>query len=267
MNNDKFKFLSAPRFWAMVLMVCAAIANGDVEVFEGIQYLTGGFLGIGTVDRITDKLQKPKIFTHPSFGVKEDFQKWKIQKNGIELIKSFEGLHLDAYLDPVGIPTIGYGHIRTAKLGQVITNEQADDLLRQDVAFAEKAVNTYVNTEITQNQYDALVSFTFNLGAGNLKMSHLLKFTNERKFELAANEFGRWVYAGGRKLNGLVRRREEEKNLYLKGIFDDNITEFADWEMPAVNQALAKGIKTDLTLEVGKMRLSHLLAIIKKFIS
>lgn len=133
---------------------------------------------------------------------------------GIELIASFEGLRLTSYRDPAGVLTIGYGHTNGVKEGQTITKEEALQLLKQDIQTAEKAVKRLVTVPLNQNQFDALVSFTYNLGQGNLSTSTLLKKLNKGDYEGAANEFERWVYAGGKKLNGLVTRRKREKELF-----------------------------------------------------
>lgn len=139
----------------------------------------------------------------------------RISEKGIELIKSFEGLRLEAYLDSVAVPTIGYGHTRGVKLGQTITQEQADALLEEDIHEFELAIQRLVHVNLTQNQFDALVSFTFNLGIGSLKQSTLLKKLNAGDITGAANEFNRWVYAGGKKLTGLVKRRSAERLLFI----------------------------------------------------
>lgn len=146
-----------------------------------------------------------------------------INKNGveqmitcnIEIIKRYEGLRLKTYKCPAGVLTIGYGHTKTAKQGQVITEDYAVELLRLDIADAERAVNKYVKAPINQNQFDALSSFVFNLGSGNFRSSTLLKKLNARDYLGAANEFKRWNKAGGKVLNGLVRRRESEANLFI----------------------------------------------------
>ena len=139
----------------------------------------------------------------------------RISEKGIELIKSFEGLRLEAYLDSVAVPTIGYGHTRGVKLGQTITQEQADALLEEDIHEFELAIQRLVHVNLTQNQFDALVSFTFNLGIGSLKQSTLLKKLNAGDITGAANEFNRWVYAGGKKLTGLVKRRSAERLMFI----------------------------------------------------
>lgn len=137
-----------------------------------------------------------------------------ISNNGINLIKKFEGLELKAYKDSVGILTIGYGHTHGVKAGDVITGQQADTFLREDAQVAELAVNTNVKVKLTQGQFDALVSFIFNLGAGNFVKSTLLKKLNAGDYAGAADEFGKWVNAGGKPLPGLVKRRAAEKEMF-----------------------------------------------------
>jgi len=136
--------------------------------------------------------------------------------NGINIIKEFEGLRLQAYKCPADRWTIGYGHTAGVSANDVITEAQAISLLCQDVAESERAVNHYVHVPLTQNQFDALVSFVFNLGVGNFRTSTLLKKLNAGDNDGAAQEFGRWIHAGGKALPGLVRRREVERALFLK---------------------------------------------------
>lgn len=135
--------------------------------------------------------------------------------NGINLIKRFEGLRLEAYRDSVGIPTIGYGHTHGVKMGDVITGAQADAFLREDLRVAELTINTNVKVKLTQGQFDALASFVFNLGSGNFVKSTLLKKLNTGDFSGAADEFGKWVNAGGKKIPGLVKRRAAEREVFL----------------------------------------------------
>ncbi|MEG3859764.1 lysozyme, partial [Microcoleus sp. herbarium12] len=111
-----------------------------------------------------------------------------INQDGLNLIKSFEGLYLDAYLDPIGIPTIGYGHTQGVEEGMTITEAQAEELLRKDLAEFESAVSEAVEVEIDENQFSALVSFSFNLGAGSLFESTLLKLLNQGDFQGAADQ-------------------------------------------------------------------------------
>ena len=141
-----------------------------------------------------------------------------ISEAGIQLIKKFEGCSLKAYKCPAGIWTIGYGHTLNVNEGQTITKKQAEDLLKQDLRSFELTVNNLVNVPLNQNQFDALVSFCYNLGTGNLKKSTLLKLLNKQDYLGAAEQFDRWVYAGGKKLSGLVKRRAAEKELFLKAI-------------------------------------------------
>jgi lysozyme len=136
---------------------------------------------------------------------------------GLELIKKHEGLKLTAYKCPAGVWTIGYGHTRTAKSGLTIEQRTADELLKQDVRFAEIAVTKELPS-ITQSKFDALVSFVFNVGAGAFHRSTLLKRIKANQEEhLIRHEFSRWDKAGGKVLAGLVRRRQDEANMYFGG--------------------------------------------------
>lgn len=139
----------------------------------------------------------------------------KVSNNGINLVKRFEGLELKAYRDSVGILTIGYGHTHAVKAGDVITGEQADAFLREDLQVAELTVNTNVKVKLMQGQFDALVSFVFNLGSGNFVKSTLIRKLNAGNYTGAADEFGKWVNAGGKKLPGLVKRRAAEREVFL----------------------------------------------------
>ena len=139
-----------------------------------------------------------------------------VSETGIELIKKFEGCVLKAYKCPAGVWTIGYGHTAGVKEGQTITKKEAEDLLKHDLITFETHVSNLITVAINQNQFDALVSFCYNLGPGNLKSSTLLKLINAKNFNGAAEQFDRWVYTGGKKLNGLVKRRAAEKALFLQ---------------------------------------------------
>jgi len=141
-------------------------------------------------------------------------------QKGIDLIKKFEGKRLEAYKCPAGIPTIGYGHTgkvdgKPVALGMKITEKKAEELLKEDLKTFEKGVLNCVKVPLTQGQFDALVSFSYNLGIGSLQSSTLLRLLNEKKYKEAAEQFGRWVKAGGKTLEGLVKRREAEKKLFL----------------------------------------------------
>ncbi|MEN6534626.1 MAG: lysozyme [Bryobacteraceae bacterium] len=133
----------------------------------------------------------------------------------VELIKQFEGLKLDAYNCPAGVLTIGYGHTGTDVVcGMKITAEEADRLLRNDLRHFEKRVQQLVTVPLTQGQFDALVSFAFNVGLGALERSTLLRKLNAEDYRGAAEEFGRWTKAAGKELPGLVRRRRAERQLF-----------------------------------------------------
>lgn len=133
---------------------------------------------------------------------------------GIKLIKEFEGFEPRAYYCPANVLTIGYGHTRGVKQGQVINETQAEKLLRTDLVIFEQDVNKLVKVKINQNQFDALVSFAFNCGSRALSTSTLLKKLNAGDYAGAASEFERWNKAGGRELAGLTRRRKAERYLF-----------------------------------------------------
>lgn len=144
----------------------------------------------------------------------------KTSITGIELIKHFEGFSAKPYLCPANYLTIGYGHVITEKeklnseLFNLITKFQAEKILRNDLTKFERSVKALITVPLTQNQFDALVSFTYNLGAGALQRSTLRSKINRGEYSAAAAEFLKWIYAGGRKLPGLVLRRKEESLLY-----------------------------------------------------
>jgi lysozyme len=140
----------------------------------------------------------------------------KIGEKGLDLIKKFEGLKLSAYYCPAKVLTIGYGHTgKDVFQGQRITVQQAEDLLKKDVERFEKAVNRLVTVELSQNQFDALVSFTYNLGEGSLRKSTLLKVLNQGEYSKAAGQFEHWCFSNGKELKGLVARRDAEEELFL----------------------------------------------------
>lgn len=148
----------------------------------------------------------------------------KTSQKGIELIKKFEGCKLTAYRDSVGVWTIGFGHTKDVKADMVITAGQAEQFLKDDVVYFENGVNKLLKTlkaPVTQNQFDALISFAFNLGLGNLRKSTLAKKLyvmqqNDRdSVQAVADEFPRWNKAGGQVLTGLTHRRNAERALFL----------------------------------------------------
>ena len=140
--------------------------------------------------------------------------------NGIALIKQFEGCKLTAYQDSVGVWTIGYGWTppvdgKPIRAGMTIKQETAERLLKTGLVRYESDVSRLVKVGMTQGQFDALVSFTYNLGARSLSTSTLLRKLNTGDYAGAADEFLRWNKAGGKALNGLTRRREAERALFL----------------------------------------------------
>lgn len=150
----------------------------------------------------------------------------KTSDRGRALIRAHEGLRLEAYPDPAhgwSIPTIGYGHTSAAgppkvERGMRITETGADEILRTDLRKFEDYVNSYVRVPLNQNQFDALVSFTFNVGPGNLKSSTLLRRLNGGEYSEAADQFLRWDKAGGKAMPGLTKRRAAERALFLEPV-------------------------------------------------
>src|SRR5579872_1827793 len=141
-----------------------------------------------------------------------------LSENGLKLIESFEGLRLEVYNDAAGLPTIGYGHLITVgeDFSNGLTLEQAQELLAKDTAIAQEAVNTYVTVPLTQNQFDALCSFVYNVGTNAFKESTLLKLLNKKSYYTAWEEFVKWDHAGGKVVEGLLRRRQAEAALFAE---------------------------------------------------
>ncbi|WP_434627689.1 lysozyme [Chromobacterium sp. CV08] len=141
----------------------------------------------------------------------------KTSPKGIALIQQFEGLRLAAYQDVVGVWTIGYGHTGAdVRPGLAITQAQAVQLLAADLARFEAGVGRLVTVAVNQNQFDALVSFSYNLGLGSLQQSTLLRLLNQGDYAGAAGQFPRWDKAGGQALPGLLKRRQAEQALFLE---------------------------------------------------
>lgn len=141
-----------------------------------------------------------------------------VTEEGLNLIKRFEGFSPNIYICPAGYPTIGYGHVVLAHerelLAAGITPAQATELLRKDVGIAERAVLRLISMPLTDGQFDALVSFTFNLGAGALQRSTLRRKVNRGEHESVPAELMKWVWAAGKRMPGLVRRRKAEALVY-----------------------------------------------------
>ena len=138
----------------------------------------------------------------------------KTGTKGIELIKHFEGCELEAYKCAAGVWTIGYGHIKGVTPESVITQEQAEQMLVEELNEYEGYINNMVTVPLSQNQFDALVSWVYNLGGGNLKASTLLKVVNSGEFNGVPEQIMRWNKAGGKVLEGLTRRRQAEADLF-----------------------------------------------------
>jgi lysozyme len=153
----------------------------------------------------------------------------QMSEQGLELLKQWEGFKLNVYNDSAGLPTIGVGHLITqserssanivingvaVKYAAGLTDQQVVDLLSQDVQPAEQSVNNGVKVPLNQNQFDALVSFTFNVGGGAFAGSTLLKVLNQRQYTEVPNQLLRWTKAGGKVVQGLVNRRQNEIKLW-----------------------------------------------------
>jgi len=142
----------------------------------------------------------------------------QISFNGIESLKDLEGLRLNAYLDSAGIATIGYGTIKIdgkpVEMGMTCTEQEATVYLQADLAWAQTAVNQLVRVSLTQPEFDALVSFVYNVGQGAFAKSTMLRKLNAGDYEGAAKEFPRWNIAGGKVVKGLVARRRIEQAMF-----------------------------------------------------
>lgn len=144
-----------------------------------------------------------------------------INKDGLAIVKQYEGLKLEAYICPAGKWTIGWGHTKYAAKGMRINLEQAEDFLNEDLRGAADAVRMLPKVSLSSNQFSALVSFVFNVGVGAFKRSTMLRLLNEGDYLGAAQQFDRWVYATNPKtgkketLKGLVARRFAEKQLFM----------------------------------------------------
>jgi len=164
--------------------------------------------------------------THTKRAVTPRRRKRKLSKAGIRLIAGFEGFRSDLYDDAAGHCTIGYGHLvhqgscdgsESAEFRRGVTRERGLEILGEDAASAAAAVNEAVTVPLEQDQFDALTSFVFNIGSGAFRESTLLKLLNRGKYDEVPEQLNRWVKAGSRTLEGLVRRREAEGQLFARG--------------------------------------------------
>ena len=143
-----------------------------------------------------------------------------VSLGGAAFIIGYEGTENKVYFDAVGIATVCTGHTSTVTakdVGRVYSDSVCAELLRSDLGTSERAVKRLVKVPVTQSQYDALVSFVFNVGEGNFAKSTLLRRFNSGQCMAAAQEFKRWIYAGGKKLRGLVKRRAAESEMFASG--------------------------------------------------
>ncbi|HRR96730.1 MAG TPA: lysozyme [Candidatus Ratteibacteria bacterium] len=144
--------------------------------------------------------------------------KYKISHRGLKLIAGYEGFRAKPYICAGGFPTIGFGHkILSNEKFSEITFQEAEEILRKDCEIAEQAVNKMVKVEINQDIFDALVSFAFNVGAGNFEKSSVLKNLNKSDYYNCALSFCLWNKAGGKILQGLINRRAEEQLIFTIG--------------------------------------------------
>ncbi|PSN18129.1 muraminidase [filamentous cyanobacterium CCP5] len=229
-ETDKAIYLMQGGYWISRLSKYPSKTNPNEQVlnisairswFTREDYPRAMTVSIGTGAPEPEPLPAPAVPAEPATPtVPTPSAPGTINAAGLELIKHFEGVRYKAYRDSVGVWTIGYGHTSMAGPPQVyegltITPQQAEEILKRDLGRFEKGVTDAVTISINPNQFAALVSFAFNLGVGALQNSTLLSKLNAGDYQGAANEFPRWVYAGGNQLPGLVRRRNAERALFL----------------------------------------------------
>lgn len=162
----------------------------------------------------------------------------KTSENMIAIIKKFEGLRLKAYKCPAGVYTIGYGHTENVLADSEISELMADQILRKDLKNFEQAINN-LDLPLLQCEFDALVSFAFNVGIGNFNKSTLKKLLLQKKFFYAAKEFDKWVFAGGKKLPGLQNRRNTERKIFE----GQKVEDYQDSEIDSLIETLSDDLK------------------------
>lgn len=193
----------------------------------GYGLIVDGILGPRT-EKAFNSFKKQNFLEHPNLIGKTTVEKLlqfklkqrQVNQKGIDLIKEFEGFRRNAYLCPAGVWTIGYGSTfypdgRKVQKGEVISNKEAEELLKITVNNFAKEVDNLVTVPINDNQFSALVSFAFNVGVYAFKNSTLRRVLNQGNYQEAARQFLRWDKAGGKTLAGLTRRRQAERNLFL----------------------------------------------------
>lgn len=186
-------------------------------IFDYLRKLSDGVLTQAQVIA-TDKLLSIDFDAVKNMlGIPESMS---VSNKGVDLICEFEGKRLAAYDDGVGVWTIGFGTIKypngvRVKKGDTCTLDQAKEYMRHDLIEFEHTVNSSVKVPLNQNQFDALVSLAYNIGSNAFKSSTLVKKLNTGDYQGAADQFNVWVNAGGKRMQGLVNRRDREKLLFL----------------------------------------------------
>lgn len=182
--------------------------------------LGGSALAYKAGDRdLSEKANHVTIESHSRYDEGAPSRRYTpgISKEGIEMIKEFEGFRDEAYRCAAGRLTIGYGHTKDVKEGDIVSADAAEEMLRKEVRWAENAVRKYVKANITDSQEDALVSFVYNVGENAFRNSTLLRKLNSGDYQGSAEEFMKWNKAGGRVLRGLSARRGRERELFFRG--------------------------------------------------
>lgn len=217
-----------------MLLKVGSTGNKVKELQRSLSLKDDGIFGIDTLKSVKDFQSKNGLVSDGIVGKRtwdvllntpkidtQDKQKYSLSNNGMKLLEQFEGLRLEAYLDSANIATIGWGSIRypngnKVKLGDKITKAQAKEYKLHDLKEFESTVNTSVKVTLTQNQYDALVSLSYNIGSGAFKNSTLLKKLNASDYKGSAEQFLVWNKVNSKRVQGLVNRREAERNLFIK---------------------------------------------------
>lgn len=199
--------------------------NDVAEAFSWFRAMSGGKLSQDQVTAIDAIIKANGL---PLFGQAIGFQskaqvtgQRDISEMGYSIIREFEGLKTNAYLDGGGVWTIGYGTIKypngtRVKSGDKCTKQQAEEWLKNDCGWVDRCLDKYVSVAVTQNQFDALASLVYNIGETAFSKSTMLTLINQNSLKAAANQFDRWIFDNGKIVKGLANRRAKEKTLFLK---------------------------------------------------
>lgn len=208
-------------FWSVWFLLMAWLSwmtrGIDAETGEGVQPdLPSDEEDLDLTQSLQDALAQGRRFAGMPLSLISQKLPVGISQKGIDLIKEFEGFRAKAYLCPARVWTIGYGHTAGVKPGMTVTKAQAEAMLRADLKIFERlTAQALGGNKTTQGQWDALVSFCYNAGPGNLAKSSMLRLHKAVQYKAAADAFLKWTKGGGRVLPGLVRRRQAERRLYL----------------------------------------------------